>query len=268
MQFIKIKYHILAAAIILLACSSCQKVINIQVANAATQLVIEGNVTNQSAPQYVKISQTVPFTNTNTFPAVSGATVTIVDSKGNTYKFTESSTAGTYVSSKFAGRIGAAYTLTVQTGGKTYTGSSTMPIPVNFDQLTYRDDFFNNKNGKLMTVHYQDPANIPNQYRFVMYVNSVQVKTIFDADDSFTDGGYVDLDLFQSDINIKTGDTVAVDMQCIDKNIYTYWFSLSQQTTDNAGGGTTPSNPPSNLSNNALGYFSAHTVQRQTVVIN
>ena len=268
MRFIKHKYQILVAVILIIAQSSCQKVININVDNAASQLVIEGNITNQSAAQIVKISQSVPFTNTNTFPSVSGATVTVTDNKGNTYKFTESTTPGTYTSAKFSGRIGYTYTLNVQVNGTTYTGSSTMPSPVNFDQLTYRDNFFNNKDGKLITVHYQDTPNIPNQYRFIMYVNNVQINTIFDANDSFTDGGYVDLDLFESDINIVTGDTVTVEMQCIDQNMFTYWFSLSEQTNNNAGGGTTPSNPPSNLNNNVLGYFSAHTVQRQTVVIN
>jgi len=259
----------MALMIIMLATSACQKAININVANAPTQLVIEGNVTNQPGPQYVKISRTVPFSSTNIFPAVSGATVTVTDNKGNVFKFTESATTpGTYASSKFTGRTNVVYTLTVQTNGTTYTGSSTMPGPVNFDPLTYGSDIFNNQDSKLVTVHFQDPPNISNQYLFVMYVNSVQVKTIFDAADTFTDGGYVDLDLEQDDINIKHGDTVAVDMECIDKNVYTYWFSLSQQQNNEAGGGTTPSNPPSNLNNNALGYFSAHTIQRQTIIIN
>jgi hypothetical protein len=57
-------------------------------------------------------------------------------------------------------------------------------------------------------------------------------------------------------------------MQSIDSGIFTYWYSLSQQQNNAAGGGTTPSNPPSNLNNNTLGYFSAHTVQRRTIIIN
>ena len=217
----------------------------------------------------MKISKSVPFSSANTFPAVSGATVTINDNKGNSFKLTESTTIpGTYTTAKFTGHTGYTYTINALVGSTTYTGASTMPFSVNFDQLTYRDNFFNDKGGKLMTVHFQDQPNVPNQYLFVMYVNGVQVKDIFVANDNFTDGGYVDLDLFQSDVVIKAGDNVAVDMECIDANIFTYWFSLSQQNTNNAGGGTTPSNPPSNLSNGALGYFSAHTIQRQTVVIN
>ena len=47
-----------------------------------------------------------------------------------------------------------------------------------------------------------------------------------------------------------------------------YWFSLMQQQGNGPGGGTTPSNPPSNFDNNALGYFSAHTTQVKQIIVN
>jgi hypothetical protein len=265
MQFIKLKYPILAATIILLAASSCQKVVDLKLDSAATQIVIEGNITNVRGPQFVTVSQSVPFTNSNTFPPVSGAAVTINDNKGNVYKLIESP-AGTYVVSNLLGKPGTTYTLTVQINGNTYSASSTMPAPVFFQPLSYTDDTFK-KDSKLISIHYQDPANIPNQYRFIMNVNGIQVKTIFDTDDTFTDGGMVDIDLYQSDFKIKTGDNVTVEEQGIDRNIFNYWFSLSQQQDNGAGGGTTPSNPPSNISNGALGYFSAHTTFVQGIVI-
>jgi hypothetical protein len=265
MQLNKFNYHILVAVLILLGNSSCQRVIDLKLDNAATQLVIEGNVTNVHGAQYVTISQTVPFTNTNTFPAVSKATVTIADDRGNTYNLVEGTTPGTYIS-VFTGRPGITYTLTVITNGKTYTGSSTMPQPVFFDQLSYSNNTFKN-NTELITVNYQDPINVPNQYRFVLYVNGVQDKTIFDANDNFNDGSVVSFPLYQNNDDIVLGDTVVVEEQCIDKNMFTYWFSLSQQQNNGQGGGTAPSNPPANLSNNALGYFSAHTEQRQSVII-
>jgi hypothetical protein len=266
MQFNKFKYLILAA-VILLAVSSCQKVIDLKLDSAATQLVIEGNITNMRGPQYVTISQSVPFTNTNIFPPVSGARVTINDDKGNVYSLTESTTTpGTYMTANMSGRPDYTYTLTVQVNGKTYTGSSTMPEPVFFNTLSYANDSFR-KGSQLVTVNFQDPVGIPNQYRFVMYVNSVQVKTVFVSNDEFTDGSSVEINLYQNDFTIVKGDTVVVEDQGIDKNIFNYWYSLSQQQDNGAGGGTTPSNPPSNLSNNALGYFSAHTSVFQGVVI-
>ena len=263
-MFLKRKYHILLAAFILLASTSCQQVIDLKLDNAAPQIVIEGIVTNQAAVQTVKISESVPFSNTNTFPPVSGAIVTITDNHNNTYNLTEG-VPGTYNSIKFQGRVGYVYMLTVQLKGKTYTATSVMPAPVRFDDLTYKDGFFN-ADKKLVTVHYQDPLNIANQYHFLMFVNGVQVKTIIENDDNFSNGRYVDFDLFEDNIDIRIGDQVVVEAQCTDRNMFLYWFSLSQQQ---GGGGAapTPSNPPTNLSGGALGYFSAHTVQRLAIAI-
>ena len=262
----KFRYHILLVLMLLFAFTSCEKVVQLKLDNAEPQLVIEGAVTNQNTNHIVKISYSVPFTDSNTFPAVSGAIVTIKDDRNNTYTLTENS-PGTYLTPKFSGRIGYTYTITANVNGKTYTGSSTMPVPVRFENLSYKNSFFD-ADKKIITIHYSDPGNIANQYRFVMFVNGAQVKAIFDEDDSFTDGRYVDEDLYQDAVDIKVGDQVTVEGQCIDRNIYTYWFSLSQQSGGGRGGGSpSPSNPPSNLNNNALGYFSAHTVQRLSTIV-
>jgi len=56
-------------------------------------------------------------------------------------------------------------------------------------------------------------------------------------------------------------------MQCVDKKVFTYWYSLSQQGGNGFANSATPSNPTSNISNGALGYFSAHTVQHASVTV-
>jgi len=266
MQHIKLKYGVIIAAIILFAYSSCQKVINLKLNNAAAQIVIEGNVTDQLEPQYVFISQSVPFTNTNTFPAVDGAQVSVSDSTGAVHQFSEIE-PGIYASSPFKGIYGATYQMNVKTGNNAYTAKSTMPYLVNLDSVTAKIDAFGNSNNRGIYVNYQDPADVANQYRFVLYVNSEQVSNIFTNDDSFTNGRYVKMELFQTATTISANDTVTVEMQCIDKNIYKYWFSLAQQQGEGPGGATTPANPPSNINNNALGYFSVHTTQTKSIIV-
>ncbi len=227
----------------------------------------KANLTNVSGPQTVYIRQNVPFTNTNTYPPVTGATVNITDQAGSNYVFTEGS-SGTYKINNAAGITGSVYQLTVNTGGKTYTARSTMPALVNLDTLLSKNDPFGGTNNrKLISVVYKDPVGVPNQYRFAMYVNGVQVKRVFAFDDQFTDGKTNTTELRQNDIDIYPGDTVKVEMQCIDPNIYTYWYTLAQQTDIGPEGSVAPSNPPSNLDNNSLGYFSAHTTQTKTIVL-
>jgi Domain of unknown function (DUF4249) len=253
--------------IIALAASSCTKVIDLKLGNDTGKLVIEASITNAPGPQYITLSKNVPFTNTNTYPAVTGATVIVTDNNGNAYPFTEGP-AGTYSITPLKGIEGATYKMSVLTDGTTYTASSTMPQRVALDSVTSENNEFDpSKNKKQITVHFLDPVGVPNQYRFVMSVNDVQVKDIFAIDDEFTDGRYVDFDLLEGDVDIYPGDTVKVEMQCIDKPIYTYWFSLEQQSPNGPGGGVTPSNPPTNITPVSLGYFSAHTTQTRTIVV-
>ena len=264
MKINNISFGMALMMLLLPAIISCQKVVDLKLKDASGQMVIEANVTNTNT-SIVKLSQNVSFTSTNTFPPVSGAVVTISDQSGKSYTLTEG-IAGNYSSSQLQGTSLNTYNLTVQTGGKTYTARSTMPPAIALDTITAKNDEFNNgTNRKEISVSYFDPAGIKNQYLFLMYVNGVQVKSLFVYNDDLTAGKHVTAQLRQYDIDVYTGDVVKVEMQCIDKANYTYWFTLQQQQQQGPGGGVTPSNPPSNLSNNALGYFSAHTTQTKTI---
>ncbi len=246
---------------------SCKKVIKLDLGNNSGKLVIEGNITDEQGPQYVKLSRNVPFTSTNTYPPVTGATVTIFDSTANRYFDMTEGPAGTYSIANGLGIYGHPYMLTVNTGGQTYTARSVMPQFVGMDSIvTSKNILDKNNNKRMMTVYFNDPPGIKNQYRFVMYVNSVQVNTIFAFDDQFIDGKHVTLDLQQNKTDIYPGDTVKIEMQCIDRPVYTYWFTLEQQQGDNPGGAVAPSNPPTNITPATLGYFSAHTTQTISVV--
>jgi hypothetical protein len=266
-----LKKHILFF-FILPVLASCTKVIDLNLGNDTGKLVIEGNITNITGTQTIKLSRNVSVSTTNTYPAVSGATVAISDQAGNKYPFTEGP-LGTYTISSLAGIAGNTYTMAVLTNSKTYTASSVMPATVALDSLTSKDSEINtSKHKKVITVHYQDPAGITNQYRFVVWINNVEVKSVYAFNDDFNDGRYVSLDLQvrdsgDSNFGIYAGDTVTVEMQCLDKPIYTYWYSLMQQGSNNPGGGVTPADPPTNISPTALGYFSAHTTQVKTIVV-
>jgi hypothetical protein len=266
MRIINLKYYT-ALLLTLLIAASCRKVINLDLGNNTGQLVIEGNITNVPGTQYVKLSRNVPFTSTNTYPAVTGATVIFDNNHGKRYPLTEGP-AGTYALNNAYGAVGRTYTLIVTTDGKTYTANSTMPEVVVLDSISFKSSIFDGgKNRRQVTVYFQDPPDVANQYRFVLSVNKVQVKSIFAFDDEFINGKYVNLDLQQNDIDIYPKDTVNVEMQCIDKPIYTYWYTLMQQQGNNPGGAVAPANPPTNITPAALGYFSAHTTQNITMAV-
>jgi hypothetical protein len=246
--------------------SSCEKVIELDLGDESGQLVIEAGIDNIPGQQIVKLSNNVPFTNTNTYPSVSGAQVSISDQHGHTYTFAESA-AGTYILNNVAGVPGEEYNLKVFWNDKTYTAVSRMPEVVTLDSITFAKSEFGDKGRQNISVHYKDPAGIANQYRFILFVNDVQVKDILVDNDDFTDGNQVKMDLRQRDVDIYLGDKVSVEMQCIDKPIYTYWSTLRSHSSNGPGGGVTPSNPPTNISPATLGFFSAYTTSSKTVTL-
>lgn len=255
------------------AFASCQKVIDIEVNTSPSQLVIEGNITNVREPQTIKISRSVAYTNNNVYPAVSGAMVTVRDNLGTTWRFNETATPGTYRSSSMIGNAGRTYTLNVTTDNNTYTAASTMPAAVRADSITLTDVTFGGTTRKMVAVHYTDPKNIANQYRYILRVNGRPTSRIYVFDDRLKDGNIGKDELFpgnddDDDRNqLQTGDVAEVEIQNIDKNVFNYWFTLRQQSRGGPGGATTPGNPPSNISNNALGYFSAHTYQAISITV-
>ena len=263
------KYYI-SIVFLLLSFSSCTKVVDLKLSDASGKLVIEGNVTNGSEPQVFTISTNVPFTNTNTYPPVTGATVTVTDQSGNSYPFTEGP-SGTYTNNQLTGVPGNTYTMTVLIKGVTYTATSTMPQAVSLDSLSAKNEAISTGSNpkKQITVYYHDPAGIANQYRFVEYVNGVQVKDVFVTNDQFNDGLATNMVLRGNDNDddaIHAGDDVTVEMQCIDNPIYLYWNTLAQQSQIGPGGSVTPSDPPTNITPVSLGYFSAHTTQTKSIV--
>lgn len=265
MKLMRLKYYAGLLFITMIICS-CKKVIQLDLGNDSGKLVIEGNITDRLGPQYVKLSRNVPFTSTNTYPPVSGATVIIDNNQGRVAQFKEGP-AGTYVLDSAYATAGRTYTLSVTTGGKTYKASSTMPDYVVMDSVTTSSNILSkNDNKRMMTVYFNDPAGVKNQYRFVMFVNGKEVNTIFAFDDQFIDGKHVTLDLQQNETDIYPGDTVRVEMQNIDRPVYTYWFTLEQQQSNNPGGAVAPSNPPTNITPATLGYFSAHTTQSLSII--
>lgn len=257
-------------ALLFLILSSCEKVVDLNLRNDTAQLVIEAAINDQTDVQTIRLSENVPFSNTNTYPPVTGAVINVSDNSGNNHVFTETA-AGTYSSNTITGIPGKTYQLSVTTKDGNFRASSQMPALVKLDSITSRKDIFeSDEDNRIISVHYKDPAGVSNQYRFVVQVNDVLVKRIFVNDDQFSDGRKVafDLELDDDEVKVSPGDKVTVEMQCIDKPVFTYWYSLaSQQTSDGPGGSVTPANPPTNITPKALGYFSAHTTETKTVMI-
>jgi hypothetical protein len=249
--------------------SACEKVIDIDLNSSEPKVVIEGSITDQPGPYTIRISKTVNFDEPNTFPAVSGAMVQISDDAGNYETLTETATPGIYSTNTIQGVPGRTYTLTVAIAGNTYSAVSTMPQPVSIDTLLVEEFTGPHGSGKVIQARYPDPAGIANFYRFSLFIDNEEEYILLD-DDRLQDGELTTLALFSPNPSqglTDTGDTAAVYMQIIDKGVYEYFRTLYQMSGGSHGGSVSTANPLSNISNGALGYFSAHTIRVKTIVV-
>jgi hypothetical protein len=238
---------------LLMLLTGCEKVVDLKLDNSSGTVVIEGNITNTAGPYFIKITKSVSFDQTDNI----GQRDTLTYA-GN----------GNYKTNTLLGITGRTYNLKVIADGKTYTASSTMPAKINLDTLRIVTVAFAGETNYNVIPVYVDPIGLGNNYQFNLFKNGVLDKGYYLNNDYVNDGLQNQIPLRSNDIDFKLNDIALVEMRCIDLNIYNYYFTLSQIAFNGPGGGTTPSNPPSNISNGALGIFSAHTVQRKTIRIN
>lgn len=251
--------------------ASCQKEIDLDLDDQSGKIVIEANVTDQPGPYMVRITKSVAFTQQNQYPEVTGAQVILSDNTGQTETLQYVGN-GNYQTSTFVGASGRTYTLKIQAEGKQYTAQSIMPEAVNFKGLKQDSFKFGDKTSYTLLPIFTDPSVLGNRYLFTFTINNLSKKYINVFSDNLNNGLLNQRPLILpnddndgADHEVVVGDTIHVEMQSIDTNVFTFYSAL----LDISGGdGTvTPSNPPSNISNGALGYFSAHTQSQRSFVI-
>ncbi|WP_426062283.1 DUF4249 family protein, partial [Hymenobacter sp. B1770] len=93
------------------------------------RLMIEDNLADNGQPCTVLLSRSTNYTDTNTFPAVSRATVTLSDDAGGLETLTET-IPGQYHGATLTGRQGRRYTLRVEVEGQVYVAAATLPVAV------------------------------------------------------------------------------------------------------------------------------------------
>ena len=259
------------AALLLLLTTSCTKIIDIDLNTTDPRLVIEGEITDQMNGCIVKLSQTTNFSSPNVYAPVRGAVITIdVGLKTVLLKEIE---AGLYVTQEINGQSGKTYTLTVNQAGKTYLATSTMPNAVDLYGAEISESPFGNrpgadeKNYEFLPL-FDDPAHEKNYYRFIFESKGmVDNNFLYAFSDNLTNGITNPIPLPQSeDFDLAPGDTVTMEMRCLDKKVYEYFYSLGQLSGD-GNGAATPANPLSNFNSNALGYFGAFTIRKIKAVV-
>lgn len=249
--------------------SACEKVIDVDLNEAAQALVIEGNLSRYPEMAEVKISKTSSYFN-NEAPgeSVTGASVVIEKIGGESYSLAEVGN-GIYRTRRVNLVDNSTYKLTVETGGETYTASSVLNPTVRIDSLSYyyedRFSFFDD--GYVVQTYFTDPAGVKNYYRIKVIINGElqnDIDNLYVFNDRFVDGQQLEISMREIDFSVN--DTVVVQLISLDKAVYDFYNTFRELLYNNPGSAA-PANPETNLSNGALGYFSAYSFNLKSIII-
>jgi hypothetical protein len=258
----------ISIVLITLFFAGCEKTVDLKYKDNQSGIIIEGSITNEPGPYFVKIIRSVPLSDTGNYPVIDNATVRISDDAGNSETLTSEGN-GNYRANTLAGIPGRTYSLIVNAEGHTYTAQSTMPQPVPFDSIKVEQFTFGGDIERNVIPIYSDPIVKDNNYRFVLSVNNKLINQHFVQNDEVTNGlvNTMRLEIDDNMVTLKPGDLITIKMQAIDKKVGLYYRTLALMGDTGPGGGTTPNNPPTNITNGALGIFSAYTVQERSKVL-
>ncbi len=266
--------------ILILTLSSCTDIIDIELNSAMQRVVVEAKITDQSSPATVFLSRTTDYFNPNEPELVSGAKVSLSIASGQSVNLVEIN-EGVYQSSELEGKSGETYTLKIEEGEELYEASSKLPTKVKIDSLVV--EWFNTFNpndslggGYMLNLWYTDPVQESNFYMFTFKKLNKSEITEPDfpgssakilANDALSNGKPSLMNLNRRGF-YELGDTVFVELISIDQKTYTYLDQLGEVSGGGPSfGSSAPANPQNNISNGAMGYFSAQAIDSKIVVI-
>lgn len=272
-----VRYRVILFALLLALNISCEKQTKWDLQTQSTNfIVVDGMITNEYKNQNIKLTYAVSNLNEPAQP-VSGATVTVFNGD-STIIFNETPTgSGIYMSgNKYRGEQGITYKLKIFLGDKSFQAEATM-MPNTFlkilrykkiensdkYQLNWVTNGYNNDHPAMYEVNLdwtnvagyenQSPADCKATLYFYT-LTTLDVSEIFAPD--------------MEKITFPVGTHIQEKLYSLTNNHALYIRALLSETTWRGGYfDSAPANVPTNLSEGAIGYFSACSVTSVSIMV-
>jgi len=258
-------FRIGAIILLLFVFASCEKIIDLELNQTEEIFVVDALVTNQPKRSAVRLSKSIALFSGQHYQNVSLAHVVVRNPEGVPFLFQEVE-EGLYKNEAFVGYEGGEYQLEIDWEEIGVKASSKMPQIVSIDSIelvvSERGFMGDNDIAYFLKVHFLDPADQTNYYRFDVFKNDSLYDGFIVSNDLFYDG--ISTYQFIRGLEMKPADTISVQLSSIDEANYSYFLVLSQSDSPF---NIAPGNPVSNLQGNAIGYFGAYAQDRMSIVI-
>ena len=278
--------------------TSCEDVIDLKTETGASQLVVDGWITDQPGPQTIRLTLSAAYFNNGPAPVATGAEVLITDDKGNKYPFSYSPENKTYQwaptqDTIALGRIGRTYTLTIRYEGDTYVATNQINRVPRIDSLVYEEEKLPIKpdkgpqEGYIAQFYARDFVGLGDTYWIKPLkggkLHGTEARNISLAfDGAFSPGspsdGLIFIQPLRQSITINglfsAGDTAGVELHSITPETYYFLLQVRQESANGGILAVPPANIPTNIQNlqpngkKALGFFGASAISRAETVID
>lgn len=255
--------------------AGCEDIMDVSFSsNAERTLVVEGIITTDTTAHQVVLSWTGDYFERGPQNMETGAEVSITDGEKPFILTDNINEPGIYrTDSSVYGETGKTYTLNIRlSDGTEYSATETIsPLPeidsikqsVNYYHLDHPAERYGY--GYDILYYGPEPAGVGDYYLWNLFMDDVlYTDTIFETvftDDEFVDGNYIkDFEVFFIDDDDVNADSVSVElvMYSISKEYYLFLIGLMLETKwRGSPWDGPPANVPSNISNDARGYFRA-----------
>ncbi|MFI1743431.1 DUF4249 domain-containing protein [Thalassobellus sediminis] len=270
-------YFKLTILLFVLAFTSCEDVIDVDVQEAPTRLVIEASIDWEKGTignnQTIKLSKSTPYFDATTNVSVTNASVKVTNNNSaEEFVFTHQSN-GAYTTTQFVPVINDSYTLEVIYEGETFTANETLTPVTDITEITQSiEDGFDDE-ALEFTVIFTDPVDEENYYLFKTQRRGDLLPELEDGDDEFVNGNEIswwfekgedeDTDKIEE---YKPGDIVDVSFFGISEAYYNYIRIIIEQSEGAGLFSSTPVPLRGNCinittpDNYAFGYFRVNQV--------
>lgn len=265
---------------------ACEEAIEVDVPDNANSIVVEGYINNRfpnlnyvlltrsvdyfsSERGYVPVTDALVFITEGTVQ--SGDTVWNVAARTQLSEVRTDTIRGFYMDPTLTlkGKENHVYLLEITSGDTYIRGTTSIPALVPLDSMTYALGSRGNINQATVTLHYNEPPAIDNNY-FIIYRNGTDSTLrswgfhsgAFTFSDDFINGAYRRQTLFNT---FNRNDTLNLWMSSIDRRSYNFWESFDDANR-NGGPFATPVAVESTVTG-GVGCFTGMATDFRRVII-
>jgi len=273
--------NIVPIFLIVVLLSSCDEPYRLDTNQVEAHIIIEGQVTNRPGHQFVKVTRSGGFYETGETPRVTNANILVTDDAGNQFAFVHNpggrvDSTGIYLpQTPFSGEVGRTYRLNVAIDGEIYEAEDKMFNVTSIDSLSYRVNDDEKDDPKDWGRFYEvllfakEPQDTKDYYLFKFYRND-SLKVYNETDIYFADDETLgeNINGVASPVYFTPGDIGRVEIYGISRTAFIFYSDL-QQLLNNDGGlfSQPPTDSRTNLTNGALGFFQASSLNVNSIEI-